>query len=82
MKLSMMVLMVHRSYHRRSLDVFGEKFLPLPSPTIVAGVFREKAPPPETVTVTGVVAAVFQDEPSSEEQVKSSPRTKGDNNWI
>ena len=38
------------------VDVFGEKALRLPPPTIVAGVFREtllpKAPPPEVVADT------------------------------
>ena len=72
------------------VDVFGEKTLPLPPPTIVAGVFREKllpkASPSEVVADTflekvlptppsEVVAALFQEEPSSE--IYSPPRTKG-----
>ena len=68
------------------VDVFGEKALPLPPPTIVGDVFREKllpkASPPEVVANTfqvlpsEVVAAIFQEEPSS--KIESPPRTKGD----
>ena len=73
------------------VDVFGEKTLPLPPPTMVGGVFREellpKASPPEVVAdifqekvlptpLSEVVAALFQEEPASE--IESPPRTKGD----
>ena len=73
------------------VDIFGEKALPLPPPSIVAGVFREKllpkVSPPEVAADTfqekvlstppsEVVAAVFQEEPSSE--IESPSRTKGD----
>ena len=60
---------------------------PIPPPTIVAGLFREKllpkASPPKVVTdevlptpPSEVVAALFQEEPPSE--IESPPRTKGD----
>ena len=70
------------------VDVFGEKALPLPPPTIVGGLFRvkllPKASPPEAVADTfqekvlpsEVVVALFQEEPSSE--TESPQRTKGD----
>ena len=63
------------------VDLFGEIALPLPPPTIVGGVYRErllpKASPPEVVADTfQEKAALFQEGPSSE--IESPPRTKGD----